>query len=359
MQVFINTRGSIVRRQGQRFIVQQREYAKKAEIAASKVQSLVIATAASITTGAMELAYENAIDICLLNRSGDAYARVWQPRWGSTAAIRRAQMTAAEGVDGLSICKDWLSKKLEAQSQFLKLLGEKRPKHAEMMNNACHIIAETTAKLNVCEGDLQSQRSTLLGYEGISGRVYFDAISKVMPAEYRFNGRSRRPAVDPYNAMLNYAYGILYSLIDRSLILAGLDPQLGFLHTDNYNKRSLVFDMIEPFRVIAERSTTLFFTGRRVKKNFFREVPGGVELAPDGRAALVGNINQRLDKSIKYPVKRTAAGGSQKFRRVKLRTTIQYEAHALANRLLGKHELPRITESETLLREANQPEEDT
>ena len=148
--------------------------------------------------------------------------------------------------------------------------------------------------------------------------------------------------------MLNYAYGVLYSQIEIALILAGLDPFIGFLHTDNYNKRSLVFDMIEPFRIIAERSTVLFFTGRRVKKDFFREVPGGIELTPDGRAALISNINDRLDKAVKYPVQRVKKPGGKKFRRIKLRATMQHEAHGLANRLLGKEDMPRIVDSESL-----------
>ena len=79
-----------------------------------------------------------------------------------------------------------------------------------------------------------------------------------------------------------------------------------------------------------------------------REVPGGIELAPDGRAALIGNLNDRLDKAVKYPVQRVKKPGGRKFRRIKLRATIQHEAHALANRLLGRNGLPRIVESDSL-----------
>ena len=57
---------------------------------------------------------------------------------------------------------------------------------------------------------------------------------------------------------------------------------LGFLHMDNYNKPSLVFDLIEPFRILAERATVLLFTGRRVRSEFFESVPGGVALSKEG-----------------------------------------------------------------------------
>jgi CRISPR-associated protein Cas1 len=201
-----------------------------------------------------------------------------------------------------------------------------------------------------------------------------------MPAEYQFAGRSRQPAHDSFNAMLNYGYGVLYSLVERAAILAGLDPFVGFLHTDNYNKRSLVFDMIEPFRIIAERTTVLLFTGRRVLKEFFREVPGGIELAPDGRAALLTKLNERLDRTVRYPVqtaglpiraenesppiaptevtshadseppaqRRTKRKTKRKFRKVKQRAVIQHEAHALANTLLGRRDLPQIVQTQQI-----------
>jgi hypothetical protein len=60
-----------------------------------------------------------------------------------------------------------------------------------------------------------------------------------------FESRSRQPAADAFNAMLNYSCGILYSLVEKACILAGLEPFVGFLHTDNYNKKSLVYDLIE------------------------------------------------------------------------------------------------------------------
>ena len=96
-----------------------------------------------------------------------------------------------------------------------------------------------------------------------------------MPEAYRFDGRSRQPALDAVNAMLNYSYGVLYSLVERACICAGLDPFLGFLHTDNYNKKSLVFDLIEPFRIVGERTTLLLFTGRRRRRTFSRRCRAG------------------------------------------------------------------------------------
>src|SRR5439155_13698829 len=130
-------------------------------------------------------------------------------------------------------------------------------------------LRDCVTRVQGLTGSLGDQRATLMGLEGTAGRVYFGCLGRLVPEAHRFEGRSRQPARDGFNAMLNYGYGVLYSLVEKACICAGLDPHLGFLHTDNYAKPSLVFDLIEPFRVVAERATVLVFTGRRAQKEFF------------------------------------------------------------------------------------------
>jgi CRISPR-associated protein Cas1 len=348
MQLVLNTHGTSLKRKAERFLVRIPNRTGTVEIAAAKIQSIVVASSIHLTSSAIELAIRNNIDICFVDKSGTPFSRLWQSRMGSTVTIRREQLIASDTDVGLSIALGWVQKKIGNQSAFLKQLAARRPKDEEAILTSNASIEELSAKLQSVSGLLDEQRGTIMGLEGVAGRVYYDCLAKLMPSEYPFSGRSRQPAADAFNAMLNYSYGVLYSLVERSCILAGLDPYIGLLHTDNYNKRSLVFDMIEPFRIIGERATVLFFTGRRVKAEYFRSVPGGIELAPEGRAALITNMNERLDKSVKYPTQRTTKTGGVKYRRIKLRVTIQYEAHAMANRLLGKTDMPRIVDAEEL-----------
>src|SRR5205807_67862 len=133
--------------------------------------------------------------------------------------------------------------------------------------------ANCLAQLQALTGAIDEQRGSVMGLEGSAGRTYFTCIGKLVPEAYRFTGRSRQPAQDAFNAMLNYSYGVLYSLVEKACICAGLDPYVGFLHTDNYAKKSLVFDLIEPFRILGDRATLLIFTGRRAQKEFFEPVP--------------------------------------------------------------------------------------
>lgn len=349
MQLVINTRGTSLRRRKERFLI--RRDGVSHEFAATKVSSIIIATGVHFTSDVVQLANQHNVDLVFLDKSGMPTARIWQTKMGSTATIRRRQLETCETSEGLGFAVQWVAGKIDNQIRFLQELRKRRSEQEAMLDSVMESLGGLREKIASVSGDVEDLRGTVMGLEGTAGRIYFECLSALMPADFKFSGRSRQPATDSFNAMLNYAYGVLYSQVEIALILAGLDPFIGFLHTDNYNKRSLVFDMIEPFRIIAERSTVLFFTGRRIKKEFFREVPGGIELAPEGRAALIGNLNERLDKAVKYPVQRVKKPGGKKFRRVKLRATIQHEAHSLANRLLGRDDLPRIVESDALFSE--------
>ena len=162
-----------------------------------------------------------------------------------------------------------------------------------------------------------------MGLEGVAGREYFAALSLALPERFRFQGRSRSPAKDEFNSLINYAYGVLYSLVERACLLSGLDPCIGLMHTDNYNKPSLVFDLIELHRVHAERVVINLFAARKVKAELFEQVDGGFRLNADGRALLLGTLNEYLDR-MKHHGRR----------RLKIRDTIVYECQRLAGRLL-------------------------
>ena len=342
MQLVINTFGASLRKEGERFCVQTKE--KKFQVSAMKVQSILITTGAHFSSDVVKLANEHNIDIIFLDRYGDPYARVWHAKMGSTAAIRRRQIEVAETQIGLQVAVDWVGTKLGNQLQFLDELERRRPGAEELFRTPSETIEQCMKKLDGLAGSLEDKRGTIMGLEGSAGRAYFGCLGRLMPKEYRFKARSRQPAQDAFNAMLNYGYGVLYSMVERACILAGLDPFVGFLHTDNYNKKSLVFDLIEPFRIIAERTVVFLFTGRRVRKDMIEEVPGGVSLNKEGKALLIGSLNERLDKAVRYP----ARDGSRRTRNLKQRDIIQHEAHALANRLLGRKDMPRIVETEEI-----------
>ena len=323
MQLVITSYGSSLKRRGAMFAV--RTDAGEKRIAAQKVESIWIATGAMLTTDAIALALERNIDVVFLNKFGDPIGRVWQPRLGSTAAIRRAQLRLSMGPDGAALALGWVRGKLRNQVAFLRKLRDRRTRISAEITKAIHRIEASAQALEGLQRGADELRSQIMGLEGSAGRAYFGALALLVPQEHRFEGRSRNPAQDAFNCFLNYAYGVLYSLVERACILAGLDPCLGFLHTDNYAKPSLVFDLIEPYRIWAEEAVMELFVQQKIEPDEqLRQLENGVLLDRPGKALLMDRYGRFLDERIAH-----------RGRKVTRRHSLQLDAHRLAQELLA------------------------
>lgn len=321
MQLIINTYGSYLRKSGDCFLVKNED--KVFEVSVRKVDSIMITTSAYLSTDALKFAIDNNIDVIFLDEFGDPYGRVWHSKLGSTVLIRRKQLEISATEEGLELAKEWIIKKVENQTDFLGRLKRPREDKAEKLDESIMGLMAITQKLTALSGTIDERRGTVMGLEGSAGRIYFDALNYILPERFKFEGRSRNPAKDEFNALLNYGYGVLYSLVEKACIIAGLDPYIGFVHTDNYNKKSLVFDLIEMFRMFAEETVVYLFSGRKVKVEYFDEIKGGFTLNKDGKAVLIGALNNTLDESVRY-----------KGRNIQNRNIIQFECHSIANNLI-------------------------
>ena len=317
----VNSYGAYLRKNGNCFLVKRED--RSFEVAVGKVNSILITTAAYITTDAIKLAVDNNIDIVFLDSHGNPYGRVWHPKLGSTTLIRRRQLEIYDSSDGLNLAKEWGLKKLENQIDLLGRLRKTREEKRDLLDEYIREIENSQEQMKKLRGTIDIRRQDMLGLEGKAARAYFEAISSIMPERYQFAGRSRNPAKDEFNALLNYGYGVLYSLVEKGCIIAGLDPYLGFLHSDSYNKKSLVFDIIEMFRIYVDETVVFLFSRRIVKDELFEPLEQGMGLSKEGKAALIEALNKALEETVPY-----------RGRNVKRRNTIQMECHRIANKLI-------------------------
>jgi len=321
MQLVINTYGSYLQKNGDCFKIRADE--KVFEVSCKKVSSILISTAAYITTDAIKMAMENNIDVVFIDEFGDPYGRVWHPKLGSTTLIRRKQLEIAETERGLRLAVEWVRTKFNNQIDLLKRLRKTRPHKSAEITSYIEKLENTMAGLDSLAGTIEECRGSIMGIEGSGGRIYFEALSALMPDRFKFNGRSRNPAKDEFNTLLNYAYGVLYSNVEKACIIAGLDPYVGFIHTDHYNKKSLVFDLIENYRIWADETVVNLFASRKVKAELFDKIPNGFTLNKDGKAVLLSSFNTFMDESIRY-----------RGRNIKRSNIIQFDCHRIANELI-------------------------
>jgi CRISPR-associated protein Cas1 len=145
----------------------------------------------------------------------------------------------------------------------------------------------------------------LFGVEGDAAARYFAGFPSMLSAgsALGFNVRTRRPATDPVNAALNYAYGLLVSDIIRAIFACGLDPHAGFLHSPERNKPALALDLCEEFRAPVADSVVLgtFNNGELTDKDFSGAL-GTVSLRDRGRKQLIAAYERRVGQQFRHPV---------------------------------------------------------
>ena len=200
MQLVINSPGTFITQKDECFRLKQKE--RMFDISPLKVESIVISNQAMISTQAIAQALEHNIDIVFLDSYGDPLGRVWFSKMGSTALIRRRQLEVAEESLGVHLVSEMIRQKIENQLGFLKRLMHAHPGKQELFSPAVSIIDRTLSDLDLMDAALEDTRNCIMGLEGTAGRAYFQCLSKILPEKYQFSGRSRRPAKDPFNAIV-------------------------------------------------------------------------------------------------------------------------------------------------------------
>lgn len=329
MQLIINTYGTYVHVKDDLFEVSLTKDGEKQKhhFASQKVTSILMSKGAAISTDAVILAIKNNIDIIVFEYDGVPVGRFWHSKPGSTSKIRKQQLEASLNETGVFWIKSWLEGKLNNHAEFLKRLKNHRPTTAELIQEKIDAIIALKTKIKELKATkIDEIDDTLRGLEGTSGRIYFQTLNLLLTERYQFAGRSFRPAKDPFNAFLNYTYGVLYSRVEKVLVIAGLDPYVGFMHRDDYNMKSMVFDFIEPYRTYADEVVFKLFSAKKVNDSHTSEITNGVSLNADGKNLLMQSLMQFLDEEkIRY-------NGRNQTRM----NVMQMDAHQFANQLIKK-----------------------
>lgn len=153
-----------------------------------------------------------------------------------------------------------------------------------------------------CETNLDSLR----GLEGAGATAYFGALDdQILCAKdcFFFHTRSRRPPLDPFNAMLSFAYSLLAHDCAAALESVGLDSYVGFLHRDRPGRSSLALDLMEELRpCVADRFVLTMVNNRVIGPKSFEQREGGtVLLTDDARKTFLVHWQDRKRETITHP----------------------------------------------------------
>lgn len=248
MELVVNTFGTSINRDNNSFVISTKE--GRQSILADNVSSIQIGKGIQITSDAIMLAVEKEIEMFFNDKSGTPMGRIWSNKYGSISTIRKGQLNFTFSHSALDWIKEVICTKIENQQALILLLQTDDKVHQRNSQKAISRLEDYKNKIFHLEGDIVSDVApSIRGWEGVASKIYFEALNSVLPQELRFVSRSQKPAMDVVNAFLNYGYGILYGKVESALIKAGIDPYVGVLHRDDYNRPVLVYDVIELYRV--------------------------------------------------------------------------------------------------------------
>jgi len=256
-----------------------------------------------LTPALMAFCAENNVGVSFLSENGKFLARVHGPQHGNVL-LRKAQYAIADDErQSLAIARPIVAAKV---SNYRSMLLRHQRNHPDTWNDALQNAAALLETRLLTIRDSQSL-DELRGYEGECAAKYFGVLSSLIVSQnddFTFSGRSKRPPLDPANALLSFLYAILANDVRSALETTGLDPQVGFLHQLRSGRPSLALDIMEEFRAsMGDRIMLSLINLKQVTKSEFdKRESGEVRMSDEGRKAVLTAYQKRKQEEITHPL---------------------------------------------------------
>jgi len=299
MHLVLSSYGTVLAKENEMFAIINHN--GKQLITPQEVKSITISKGARISSDAVLLAIVHEIDVVFVDQKGMPQGRIWSHHYGSIATIRKNQLEFIYSSESVKWIKSIILEKIDNQIALLLTLDTDDDRLNRIIKRSIRAMMDYKGKLAQLQGNIVPDIATSLrGWEGAASKRYFEAIAEYMPSFYRFQGRTQHPAADPFNALLNYGYGMLYGKIEGALIKAGIDPYVGVFHRDDYNRPVLVYDVMEKFRVWIDYVVVRLCREEVFPEDQFVRKEGGVWIEGIVKRILIQAIQDYLSEIITY-----------------------------------------------------------
>lgn len=243
------------------------------------------------------------IDLTFMSANGRFLARVTGEVKGNVTLRKQQYKISEDKTESVQIARNFIFGKVYNARWILERAARDYPLRldVEKLKEKSNVLYHSLQKIRLCES-----ADRLLGLEGEAASVYFSVFDQLILQQkenFLFCGRNRRPPLDNVNAMLSFAYSLLAGMCGSALEGVGLDPYVGFYHTDRPGRMSLALDLMEELRgVMADRFVLTLINKRIMKKeNFIQKENGAVILDDSGRKLFLTAWQERKRDSIKHP----------------------------------------------------------
>jgi CRISPR-associated protein Cas1 len=301
--IYVTTEGASLRKDGENLVAEV-DNVERARVPLHMLSSVVVFGAIFVSPALMGACAAAGITLVLLERNGRFLARIEGPVSGNVL-LRRAQYRASDAPEEI-VRSMVIGKVANQRAVLMRALrdygDEYQPEDRAAITEATERLARILRRVELSDDTLDRMR----GSEGEAANFYFgvfDHLIRSPDAALRWTVRSRRPPLDPVNALLSFLYTLLTHDCRAACESVGLDPAVGFLHRDRPGRPSLALDLMEEFRpVLADRLALSLINRRQLRAGDFETRDGGaVFLSDDGRKTVLAAWQERKKDERQHP----------------------------------------------------------
>ena len=243
------------------------------------------------------------IELSFMSGNGRFLARITGEVKGNVTLRKQQYRVSDDKEKSIKIARNFILGKVYNSRWVLERAGRDYGMRldAELIRKKSLYLAQSMKNIRMCENS-----DELLGLEGEAASVYFSVFDELIlqqKNDFYFHGRNKRPPLDNVNAMLSFAYSLLASMCGSALESVGLDPYVGFFHTDRPGRMSLALDLMEEFRSIMADRFVLTLINKRIMKSdhFMKKENGAVIMSDEGRKLFISAWQSKKQETITHP----------------------------------------------------------
>lgn len=243
------------------------------------------------------------ISLCFLSPQGKFLARVTGSVKGNVVLRKKQYEMSMAPNTAIGIARNCILGKVYNSRWILERAVRDHGMQVDVqkVGQASDFLKKSLTNIEVCMDTAQ-----LRGFEGEAASIYFGVFNELIlqqKKDFIFNGRNKRPPMDNVNAMLSFVYTLLTNMTASALETVGLDPYVGFMHTDRPGRASLALDMIEELRpVLADRFVLTLINKKMItKKDFSKKEDGAVLINDTARRNLLTEWQNKKKEVITHP----------------------------------------------------------
>lgn len=256
------------------------------------IESIQVFGNVILTNRCINVCLTKGIDVIFYSKKGSYYGRLISTNHVNVKRQRIQAKIYDNEKFRVEFSKRIVSAKIRNQITIMRRYGKENPNTEYAISMMKRMLVGLEKSTTIAE---------VMGNEGTAAKFYFKILGEIVPEEFTFEKRSKKPPRDEFNAMISFGYSILLNELYGKIEGRGLNPFFGIMHSDREKHPSLASDLMEEWRAVIVDSTVLSLVcGKEIRVSDFYREDGGVFLTDNGLKIFAKKLEKKMNTTHRY-----------------------------------------------------------